>query len=193
MQAYSWIAAAAVTALLLSIQLAYPNDDTGKDGGPSGTFSYVRDAQVAAVQRKVKAVVEPYQDGLNSSDFAKIRPLFAPDAVAAWNEKATVIGALAMAKPYETLFQAITFNTDFQDDAVDTYGEIAIVQTHHPSARPSSTLRTGRGRWISTAKSSSSVEWTATGRSSSTRSRPNLGKASSEGIATCWTQLRPQK
>jgi ketosteroid isomerase-like protein len=132
MKAYSWIAAAAVTALLLAIGPAYPINDKGKDGGPSGAFSYSRDAQVAAVQKKVKAVVERYQDGLNSSDFAKIRPLFAPDAVAEWNEKRTVIGAQAMAKPYEALFESIKFNTDFQYDAVDIYGEIAIVRTHHP-------------------------------------------------------------
>jgi ketosteroid isomerase-like protein len=87
---------------------------------------------VAAVQKQVKAVVERYQDGLNSSDFSKIRPLFAPDVVAEWNEKATVVGVDAMAKPYEDLFKAIRFNTDFQYDAVDVYGDVAIVRTHHP-------------------------------------------------------------
>jgi ketosteroid isomerase-like protein len=76
--------------------------------------------------------VERYQDGLNTSDFAKIRSVFAADAVAEWNEKATVIGVEAMAAPYEELFKKIKFNTDFQFDAVDLYGEIAIVRTHHP-------------------------------------------------------------
>ncbi len=79
MRASAWIAAGAVTALLLSIRLAYPSDERGKDGGTSGAFSYSQDAQVAAVQKMVKAVVERYQDGLNSSDFSKIRPLFAPE------------------------------------------------------------------------------------------------------------------
>ena len=94
-----WIAAAALTTLLLSIRFAYPGDDKGKDGGPSGTFSYSKDTQ-ATMQKKVKAVVERYQDRLNSSDFSRIRPLFAADAVAEWNEEATVIGVEAMAKPY---------------------------------------------------------------------------------------------
>jgi ketosteroid isomerase-like protein len=143
MKAYSWIAAAAVTALLVSIRPAFPIDDTSKDGGPSGSFSYSPDAQVAAVQKTVKAVVERYQDGLNSSDFAKIRRLFAPDAVAEWNEKATVIGVDSMAKPYESLFQAIKFNTDFQYDAVDIYGEIAIVRTHHPVGQTELHLKEG--------------------------------------------------
>jgi ketosteroid isomerase-like protein len=132
MKAHLLIAAAAVTALLLSMCLAYPGDDKGKDGGPSGAFTYSKDAEAAAVQKHVKAVVQRYQDGLNSSDFAKIRPLFAKDAVAEWNDKATVIGVDAMAKPYEDLFKAIKFNTDFQYDAVDVYGEVAIVRTHHP-------------------------------------------------------------
>jgi ketosteroid isomerase-like protein len=131
MKSCAFIAVAAAAALILSIQLAYPSDDKGKDGGPSGAFSYSKDAKMAAVQKQVKTVVERYQDGLNSSDFSKIRPLFAPNAVAEWNEKATVIGIEAMAKPYETLFKEIKFNTDFQYDAVEVYGEVAIVRTHH--------------------------------------------------------------
>ena len=37
-----------------------------------------------------------------------------------------------MAKPYEDLFKAIKFTTDFQYDAVDLSGDMAIVRTHHP-------------------------------------------------------------
>ena len=79
----------------------------GKDGGRSGAFTYSADTSIAAVQHAVKAVVERYQRGLNSSNFAIIRPLFAPDAVAEWNDKATVIGRDAMAAPYEALFKEI--------------------------------------------------------------------------------------
>jgi len=32
----------------------------------------------------------------------------------------------------ETFFKAIKFNTDHQYDAVDVYGDMAIVRTHHP-------------------------------------------------------------
>jgi ketosteroid isomerase-like protein len=117
-------------ALQILAQPASSGD--GKDEGSSGAFTYSRDAQIASVQRQVKAVVERYQDGLNSSDFGKIRPLFTPDAVAEWNDKATVIGVEAMARPYEELFKKIKFNTDFQYDAVDVYGDVAIVRTHHP-------------------------------------------------------------
>src|SRR5262249_41761179 len=104
----------------------------GKDGGPTGAFSYSADTKTAAMQRQVKAVVELYQEGLNSSNFAIIRSLFTPDAVAEWNDKATVIGPNAMAAPYEALFKEIKFTTDFQYDAVDISGDLAIVRTHHP-------------------------------------------------------------
>src|SRR5690348_13992151 len=104
----------------------------GNDGGRTGAFAYSADTSVAVVQHAVKAVVERYQQGLNGSNFAIIRPLFAPDAVAEWNDKATVIGRDAMAVPYEALFKEIKFATDFQYDAVDIYSDLAIVRTHHP-------------------------------------------------------------
>ena len=124
---------ASATALLMAAHPGTPRD--GKDGGPSGAFTYSPDAQVSAVQRQVKRVVELYQDGLNSSDFTKIRPCFTADAVAEWNEKATVVGVEAMVKPYEELFKKIKFDTDFQYDAVDVYGDIAVVRTHHPTGQ----------------------------------------------------------
>lgn len=105
----------------------------GKDGGSSGAFTYSTDAGTAATQHQVKAVVERYQQGLNASDFTIIRPLFAPDAIAEWNEKATVVGVSAMAGPYESLFKKAKFTTDFHYDAVDLPADnVAIVRTHHP-------------------------------------------------------------
>lgn len=119
--------------LLVCIILAASWSALGGDGGPTGAFTYSTDPHIAALQREAKGVVEQYQAGLNTSDFAAIRKLFAPDAVAEWNEKATVIGPDAMAGPYEALFKKIKFNTDFQFDAVDIYNDdMAIVRTHHP-------------------------------------------------------------
>ena len=130
MKTSSRIAVAGAVTVLLAVPLAWAG--AGKDGGATGVFTYSTDAPVAAVQRQVKAVVEAYQAGLNSSDFTKIRPLFAADAVAEWNEKATVRGVDAMAQPYEDLFKRIKFTTDFHYDAVDIHGDVAIVRTHHP-------------------------------------------------------------
>ena len=134
-----------VSTVALCVTVAAQPSPTpqGKDGGPSGAFTYSTDAQVAAVQREVKAVVERYQIGLNTANFAIIRPLFAADAVAEWNEKATVIGVEALAKPYEELFKLIKFDTDFQYDAVDLHGDVAIVRTHHPVGQTELFLRDG--------------------------------------------------
>lgn len=138
---YSHIAAFPLSLLMLAIQPAQA--DAGKDGGPTGAFSYSSDAGVAAIQADAKAVVDHYQAALNASDFSKIRLLFAPDAVAEWNNKATVNGVAAMQAPYEALFRSAKFDTDFQYDAVDVYGELAIVRTHHPVGQTELNLATG--------------------------------------------------
>jgi len=115
----------------------------GRDGGPTGAFSYSADAKTAAMQRQAKRIVDRYQEGLNSSNFRIIRSLFIPDAVAEWNDKATVIGQDAMAAPYEALFKEIKFTTEFQYDAVDIYGDLAIVRTHHPVGQMETNVKDG--------------------------------------------------
>lgn len=120
-----------VAAAALLLLAATPSADA-QDDGPTGALRCSADPKLAATQRAVEGVVGRHRAGLNASDFAQIRPLFAPDAVAEWNEKATLIGVEAMAKPDEDLSKAIKFATDFQSDAVDLHGDIAIVRTHHP-------------------------------------------------------------
>ena len=115
-----------------------------RDGGPSGAFTFSTETRVASLQAEAKAVVDRYQTGLNSSDFSKIRPLFAPDAVAEWNGKATVNGVDAMEQPYQALFKVAKFDTEFQYDAVDVYGDMAIVRTHHPVGQTELSLVTGK-------------------------------------------------
>lgn len=130
------------TAAIAAATLA-PADAAGHDGGPTGAFSYSTDAATAAVQKAAKSVVEKYQEGLDASDFARIRPLFAPNAVSEWNNKTTVIGVDALQKPYEALFKESKFSTDFQYDAVDVYGGTAIVRTHHPVGQTELSLKNG--------------------------------------------------
>lgn len=139
MKAPSIIAAACALFVAAQPSLAA----AGKDGGPSGAFTYSTDGPIATVQHQAKDVVDRYQAALNSADFSKIRPLFAPDAVAEWNGKATVAGIEAMAKPYAALFKVASFKTDFQYDAVDVYGDMAIVRTHHPVGQTELNRKTG--------------------------------------------------
>ena len=117
-----------------------------QDGGPTGALHYSADVRVAGLQRSVRAVVERYQVGLNGSDFAAIRQEFAPNAVAEWNGKTTVVGVASMAAPYAALFRTTKFATDFQFDAVDVYGDVAIVRTHHPVGQTERDLATGATR-----------------------------------------------
>lgn len=44
MKMCSLSAAAAVTAFVLALQFAHPDDEKGKEGGPSVAFSYSKDA-----------------------------------------------------------------------------------------------------------------------------------------------------
>ena len=122
---------------------SYANAQSGREGGPSGAFTYSKTASVAAEQRRVKRVVETYQTALNNSDFRTIRTLFASNAVAEWNNKPTVIGVAAMEKPYTDLFRETKFTTDFQYDEVDIHGPIAFVRTHHPKGQTERSLTDG--------------------------------------------------
>ena len=48
-----------------------------------------------------------------------------------------------MTVPYAAMFKTTKFSTDFQYDAADVYGEIAIVRTHHPVGQVEVATRTG--------------------------------------------------
>ena len=117
---------------------------SAQDGGPTGALHYSADPRVAAQQKSAKAFVEGYQAALNSSDFNTIRTFFTPDAIAEWNEKRTMVGVDAMQGPYEAIFKTTKFNTDFQFDAADIYGDTAIVRTHHPVGQAELAIGTGK-------------------------------------------------
>ena len=115
-----------------------------QDGGPTGALRYAGDSAIAAEQRSAKTLVERCQAALNKSDFSTIRTFFAPGAVAECNDKRTMIGVDAMRAPYESLFKTTKFSTDFQFNAADVYGDIAIVRTHHPVGQTEVAIRTGK-------------------------------------------------
>ncbi len=115
----------------------------GKDGGANGAFTYSADPAVAAAQHVVKATIETYQKGLDSSDTNAILPLFADDAVVEWTGKPTFVGQDALTVPYQQLFQDSKFTTEFQYDAVDVYDNIAIVRTHHLKGQTELNLKDG--------------------------------------------------
>ena len=135
-----WSIGTLIISILMVQRLASAQ---GRDGGPSGAFTYSGNATTASSQRVVKQVVERYQRALNAADFQTIRTLFTPDAIAEWNGKPTFVGVDAMTEPYATLFREAKFTTDFQYDAVDIYGTVGIVRTHHPKGQTEQSLVNG--------------------------------------------------
>lgn len=118
--------------LLLGIFSSPHANAAGKDGGVNGAFTYSTDPALSASQHQVKATIETYQKGLDSSNTPAILSLFAPNAVIEWIGKSTVVGKAGLTAPYVSLFKELKFTTQFQYDAVDVYGgDIALVRTHH--------------------------------------------------------------
>jgi len=136
-----------VAALLLLGALACPHAgaaSVGKDGGVNGAFTYSTSPALAASQHQVKARIETYQKGLDSSDTKAILALFAPNAVIEWTGKSTVVGKQGLTAPYVALFKELKFTTRFQYDAVDVYdGNTALVRTHHLKGQTERHLKDG--------------------------------------------------
>jgi ketosteroid isomerase-like protein len=92
---------------------------------------YSPDAAVSAVQREVYEVVNRYQTALNGKDTDTIVGLFADDSVAEWNNKRTYATREQRIAGYNALFRIANFSTVFSYDAINVYGDTAVVRTHH--------------------------------------------------------------
>ncbi|MBN3762086.1 nuclear transport factor 2 family protein [Burkholderia sp. Ac-20365] len=95
------------------------------------TLPFSTDPQVLARQRDVYDVVDRYQNALNTKDTDAIVSLFAEDSVAEWNDKVTYATRQQKIDGYNALFKSVNFSTKFAYDAIDVYGDMAIVRTHH--------------------------------------------------------------
>lgn len=148
---------ALAVALLCATTLAVAADDPavdvastpspvttqGRDGGPGGAFTYSSDPAIEGLQRGAKKVIEQYQAGLAAGDAAALKALFTPDAVLEANGVATLLGADAVEAGLKQMFQKNKYSTVFLVDAVDIYGDIAIVRTHHPVGQTIANITTG--------------------------------------------------
>ncbi|VWC93238.1 ketosteroid isomerase [Burkholderia lata] len=96
------------------------------------TLPYSKDAAVRAVQQDVYDIVHRYETALNKGDTATIvDQLFAADGVAEWNDKRTYATRQQKIDGYDALFRIAKFSTVFAYDAIDVYGDTAVVRTHH--------------------------------------------------------------
>jgi ketosteroid isomerase-like protein len=121
----AYIATVMVAALLApvsSVHLSAAEEDN---------LPYSSDAAVRAEQQAVYDVVNRYQDALNSKDTSAIVGLFADESVAEWNNKRTSATREQKVAGYEALFKIANFTTHFAYDAINVYGNTAVVRPHH--------------------------------------------------------------
>jgi ketosteroid isomerase-like protein len=116
------VAAAALFALPAWVPLAAAAEDS---------IPYSSDAAESAAQHDVFDVVNRYQAALNSKDTDTIVGLFADDSVAEWNNKRTYATRDERIAGYNALFKIANFSTKFAYDAINVYGDTAVVRTHH--------------------------------------------------------------
>ncbi|WP_175771412.1 YybH family protein [Burkholderia ambifaria] len=99
--------------------------------GETPLLSYSSDVAVRAVQQQVYETVHMYESALNKGDTKAIVDLFADDSVAEWNEKRTYTTRQQKVDGYDALFKIAKFWTVFAYDAINVYGDTAVVRTHH--------------------------------------------------------------
>jgi hypothetical protein len=78
--------------------------------------------------------VHRYESALNARDTQAIVGLFAEPSVAEWNNKRTYATHEQKITGYNDLFKTAKFSTAFAYDAIDVYGDTAVVRTHHDGA-----------------------------------------------------------
>src|SRR3954451_21312369 len=121
----SWVAVLALIATL-----AGPVQHTAAQELPANITAST-DAATRADQRLVYGLVYQYEQSLNAGNTQAIVDLFAADGVAEWNDKPTFVTRQEKVDGYNALFQIAKFSTVFAYDAIDVYGKVALVRTHH--------------------------------------------------------------
>ena len=125
--------AIAVRSLALALAL------TGLAGPPgipqaaeaAQPFAFSSDPVVGVAQHAAFDVVHRYEELLNAGDTAGILALYAPDSVAEWNDKPTVVTREEKRAAYDALFRLARFSTVFGYAAIDVVGDTAVVRTFH--------------------------------------------------------------
>ncbi|MGF6598512.1 ketosteroid isomerase-like protein [Paraburkholderia sp. GAS448] len=92
---------------------------------------YSSDPTVSGEQHEVYDVVHRYGSALNAKDTDAIVALFSEDSVAEWNNKRTYATHDQKIAGYNALFKIAKFSTVFAYDAINVYGDTAVVRTHH--------------------------------------------------------------
>ena len=118
-------------AIALMTALILVGANVASAAEPESTITFSADPTLAAQQRPVYDVIHRYEQMLNAGDTAEILKLYAPESIAEWNDKPTFKTAQQKIDAYDALFKIAKFTTVFSYDAVDVYGDAAIIRTHH--------------------------------------------------------------
>ncbi len=120
-----------LAACALSLATGLPLQAAAVAAEEPQALAFSADAAVSAQQHQVYDVVHRYELMLNAGNTDEILKLFAPDRVAEWNDKTTFKTWQQKADAYNALFKTAKFTTVFGYDAMDVYGDTAIVRTYH--------------------------------------------------------------
>lgn len=97
----------------------------------NSAIPFSTDPKIKSVQQEAYSVVNQYEQALNEGNTKKIISLFADDSVAEWNNKRTYTTAQQKTEGYDALFKIAKFKTVFAYDAINVYGDAAVIRTHH--------------------------------------------------------------
>jgi ketosteroid isomerase-like protein len=87
--------------------------------------------ETTADQQEVYQMIRRYEAGLNAADTNAIVNLFADDSVAEWNNRRTYATRQQKIDGHNEQFKMAKLSTVLALDAINVYGDTAVVRTHH--------------------------------------------------------------
>lgn len=118
-------------AAALTVAVMFAASSAFAAGAHHPHFKFSSNPYIRAEQHDVYNVVRQYASGLDTANTEKIVSLFAKNFVAEWNNHTTVTTRRQMIDGYDALFKFAKFSTVPAVDAVNIYGDTAVVRSHH--------------------------------------------------------------
>ncbi len=78
----------------------------------------------------IQALLNSYQNALNSSDVDKVMPLYTEDGVFMPANKPTSAGQVQVKSAYQHVFETIDLDIAFHVDEIERQGDVAFVRTN---------------------------------------------------------------
>jgi ketosteroid isomerase-like protein len=122
---------AALTALVIAFAVTFVPQKKASAAQPEQDVTFSANPAVSAQQHTIYDLIHRYEQMLNAGNTAEILKLYGPESIAEWNDKPTFKTRQQKIEAYDALFKIAKFTTVFSYDAIDVYGDTAIVRTHH--------------------------------------------------------------